>query len=511
MKLIKKYTKFVEGLQDDIQKSIRDKKNWHDTTFHLLINDEGGEVNTQGKVDKNGDIVDGLGNKYPIGYSDDDDSIWIRRMGFDCGDIGEEEYYAALQLENNEPVPGFENVDGEKWVNLGSYTDPNYENENNDDFEENLGDNWEDWNGSITESINTNKSIIEIELKKVEERILDQIGYDLKTQKVTIDPSLDIKNEIKQLVDVLGDEIMKEYNITTFLLKIKQIVELNRKSTKQVIKQEFRQFIASLEDRNIKFEKEPDNEYFDRTEGEESILPRRKYEDEKFDIQVELKKLEEWVSSTGKRVAIVFEGRDAAGKGSTIKRFVEYLNPKNFRVVALGLPTEEERINWLGRYEKHLPKPGEIVFFDRSWYNRAVVEPAMGYCSEEQYKNFMENVLPWEEHLIKDGLILIKFWFSITQEKQQQRFKIRQDSPLKYWKFSPNDAKVIDKYEIIGNFKNQMFNNTSSSISPWVIVNSMDKRIGQLNSMRYVLDNIEYSGKDESKCKWYPEVINIIR
>ena len=240
------------------------------------------------------------------------------------------------------------------------------------------------------------------------------------------------------------------------------------------------------------------------------ILPRKKYEGEKYDLQVELMKLQEWAVKNKQRIAIIFEGRDAAGKGSTIKRFVEYMNPKHFRVVALGVPTEEEKNNWFGRYEKHLPKPGEIVFFDRSWYNRAVVEPALGYCTEEQYNDFMENVLDWEEKMIREGVILIKFWFSITKEKQLLRFKLRQESPLKYWKFSPNDAKVVDQFELIGEFKNKMFVETASRISPWIIVNSNDKKVGRLNAIRYVLDKVDYEGKDSTKCKWYPEVINIL-
>jgi polyphosphate kinase 2 (PPK2 family) len=187
------------------------------------------------------------------------------------------------------------------------------------------------------------------------------------------------------------------------------------------------------------------------------------------------------------------------------------LNPKYFRVVALGVPTEEEKNDWFGRYEKHLPKPGEIVFFDRSWYNRAVVEPAMGYCTEEQYMDFIENVADWEEDLIKRGLTLIKFWFSITKEKQQLRFQLRQTSPLKYWKFSPNDAKVIDKWDIITKYKNQMFNKTSTRLSPWIIINSNDKKIGRLNAMRYALSAIDYDDKNPEMSEYYPEVVNVLK
>jgi polyphosphate kinase 2 (PPK2 family) len=134
----------------------------------------------------------------------------------------------------------------------------------------------------------------------------------------------------------------------------------------------------------------------------------------------------------------------------------------------------------------------------------------MGYCSEDQYNDFMGNVLDWEEKMIREGVILIKFWFSITKEKQLLRFKLRQESPLKYWKFSPNDAKVVDQFELIGEFKNKMFVETASRISPWIIVNSNDKKVGRLNAIRYVLDKVDYEGKDSTKCKWYPEVINIL-
>ncbi len=366
-------------------------------------------------------------------------------------------------------------------------------------------------NEELRESLSYETENVQIVLNEIVEEILSQINYDFKSHIVSYDKSFNMSDYINKAKDKIGEEEFNHFNIGTFFLKVKQIMELKRRNTKSLIREEVMSFIASLSNRIEKEENTREEDFIDKAEGEKSILSRDKYESEKYNIQVELKKLEEWVKETGQKVVIVFEGRDAAGKGSTIKRFTEYLNPKNFRVVALGIPTEEEKNNWLQRYEKYLPKEGEIVFFDRSWYNRAVVEPALGYCTEEQYKDFMEKVLPWEENLIKDGTILIKFWFSITKEKQQFRFKMRQDSPLKYWKFSPNDAKVIDKYEIIGEYKNQMFNKTSSSKSPWVSVVSNDKRVGRLNSMRYVLDVIDYPNKNEDICRWYPEVINIIR
>jgi len=346
--------------------------------------------------------------------------------------------------------------------------------------------------------------------------ILANIHYNTLTNKIEYKnfDKIDIKVIMRELTNEYTLEFIQELNVEAFLRKLNQILELRKRNTKRKVREAFDEYYQSIEERiqQVKNAGEPESgEQFEIPGGEGSILPRKQYESEKYQIQVELLKLQEWVIKNQKRVAIVFEGRDSAGKGSTIKRFTEYLNPKGFKVVALGLPTEEEKKNWFGRYEKHLPKPGEIVFFDRSWYNRAVVEPAMGYCTEEQYKDFMDKVVDWEEDLISNGLILIKFWFSITQEKQIKRFELRQQSPLKYWKFSPNDAKVLDKWEVIGNFKNQMFTKTSSRMSPWVIINSNDKKIGRLNAMRYVLSDINYDGKNPEIAEYYPEVVTVLK
>ncbi len=212
------------------------------------------------------------------------------------------------------------------------------------------------------------------------------------------------------------------------------------------------------------------------------------------------------------KIAVVFEGRDSAGKGSAIKRFTMFGIPGVSRIVAgLPIPTAEERANWFARYEPHMPKEGEIVFFDRSWYNRAVVEPVNGYCTEEEYMKFMDGVNDWESSLIDSGIHLIKLWFSITEEKQKERFKLRQSNPLKFWKFSPNDAKVLTKYDLITQFKIQMFNKTSTRKAPWIIVNSNDKKLGRLNAIRYVLSQFKYPEKDEKVCEWYPEIVTILK
>ena len=371
-----------------------------------------------------------------------------------------------------------------------------------------------DFNKLSDEELDEVKKDLIKALEQLKFDILENIEYNTTTNRIEFKDdfkNIDVNFLIQTLNKEFGEDAIRELNVEALFRKIAQIIILKKRSTRRRIKEEFENYIKSI-DARIQRQKETlsDDEHFDKADGEWSILPRKKYEGEKYDLQVELMKLQEWAVKNKQRIAIVFEGRDAAGKGSTIKRFVEYMNPKHFRVVALGVPTEEEKNNWFGRYEKHLPKPGEIVFFDRSWYNRAVVEPALGYCTEEQYNDFMENVLDWEEKMIREGVILIKFWFSITKEKQLLRFKLRQESPLKYWKFSPNDAKVVDQFELIGEFKNKMFVETASRISPWIIVNSNDKKVGRLNAIRYVLDKVDYEGKDSTKCKWYPEVINIL-
>lgn len=216
------------------------------------------------------------------------------------------------------------------------------------------------------------------------------------------------------------------------------------------------------------------------------------YRHEKEALQIELLKMQHWVVENKKRVAIVFEGRDAAGKGSSIKRFIEYMMPKDLRVVELGIPSPSESKYWFRRYEKHFPNPGEIVFFDRSWYNRAMIEPTMGYCKKNQYRYFMSKVLDWEEKHIDDGLILIKLYLSVDKETQLVRFQERIVDPLKYWKYSVNDEKVREYWDVLTKYKEQMFEHTSSDKSPWVVIGSNNKLEARLKAMLYVLSTIKY-------------------
>lgn len=219
------------------------------------------------------------------------------------------------------------------------------------------------------------------------------------------------------------------------------------------------------------------------------------YKLEKNRLQLEMLNLQQHVIKHNKRVAIVFEGRDAAGKGSTIKRLVENLIPKYLRVVELDVPTPNEMRNWFGRYKRRMPKPGQIVFFDRSWYGRALVQPTMGYCSEAQYTYFMNHVLDWERALIDEGIILIKFYLSVDQKTQLLRFKKRQSNPLTHWKYSRNDHKIRDKWDVFTNYKDQMLARTSASFSPWVVVNSHNKFATRLNVMYYLINNLDYENK----------------
>lgn len=230
------------------------------------------------------------------------------------------------------------------------------------------------------------------------------------------------------------------------------------------------------------------------------------YEEDLVKLQVELIKLQNWVYENNKRVMVIFEGRDAAGKGGAIKRFTERLNPRRYRVVALPKPSDVEAGQfYFQRYFAHLPNPGEIVFFDRSWYNRAIVEPVFGFCSEEQYEKFMQEVPEIEHALIDDGIIMIKFWFSISKEEQKKRFKERELNPLKQWKLSPIDKEAQKMWDRITYYKEEMFSRTHTTYSPWIIVKSNDKKSARLESIRYVLSHIPYEGREKAEINLHPD------
>ncbi|WP_281018573.1 MULTISPECIES: polyphosphate kinase 2 [unclassified Minwuia] len=226
-------------------------------------------------------------------------------------------------------------------------------------------------------------------------------------------------------------------------------------------------------------------------------VKRPDYERHKAELQVELLKLQEWVKNTGERVLVLFEGRDAAGKGGTIKRFTEHLNPRGARVVALDKPTEREQGQWyFQRYVQHLPSAGEIVMFDRSWYNRAGVERVMGFCEPRDYLEFMRQAPEFERMLVRSGIRLFKYWFSVTREEQLRRFKAREREPLKRWKLSPIDRLSIDKWDEYTEAKEAMFFHTDTADAPWNIIKSDDKKRARLNCMRHFLNAVPYDTKD---------------
>ncbi|MFH6604749.1 polyphosphate kinase 2 [Maribacter algicola] len=237
-----------------------------------------------------------------------------------------------------------------------------------------------------------------------------------------------------------------------------------------------------------------------------NVVKNLKYEIELTKLQGELVNLQQWITKNKLRVAVIFEGRDAAGKGGAIKRFMEHLNPRSSRVVALSKPTDNERGQWyFRRYIKELPNPGEIVFFDRSWYNRAVVEPVMGFCNQDQYEQFMVQVPEFEHMLYEDGVIIVKFWFSISKKVQKERFESRLKNPLKEWKFSPVDKKGQELWDTYTFYKEQMFTKTHTPFCPWVIVKANNKKTARLESIRYLLSRFDYSDDKSLSNKLLPD------
>ena len=238
------------------------------------------------------------------------------------------------------------------------------------------------------------------------------------------------------------------------------------------------------------------------------------HDQEYLNLQTELVWLQQHIKETNQRLIILFEGRDTAGKGGAIMRFIRFLNPRLFKVVALSKPTDKEAGQWyFQRYVEHLPGPGEMAFFDRSWYNRAVVEPVMGFCSQEQYDLFMEQVLLFEDMLVKDGILLFKFWFSIDAEEQKKRLDERVHNPLKQWKMSSVDVQAQSKWEDFTKFKNAMFEKTSTQKSPWVVIKGNDRELARKEAIRYVVHNVSYEKNGQTGERLTPsdEIISVYK
>jgi polyphosphate kinase len=229
------------------------------------------------------------------------------------------------------------------------------------------------------------------------------------------------------------------------------------------------------------------------TSGATVKLPKKVYEREMLRLQRELVEMQEWVRTSGARLVVVFEGRDAAGKGGAIQRIVEYLNPRICRIVALPAPTERQRTQWyFQRYVEHLPAAGEIVLFDRSWYNRAGVEQVMGFCTPEEYERFLRQCPVFEEQLIDDGLVLRKYWFSVSDQEQERRFRSRIEDPMRHWKLSPMDLESLTRWEDYSRAKDAMFAHTDTAVSPWFVVEAEDKRRARINMVAHLLSSVPY-------------------
>ncbi len=260
--------------------------------------------------------------------------------------------------------------------------------------------------------------------------------------------------------------------------------------------------MSQKENQKHKHKKQQDN---DKTENGHKKLGKKVYFDELEKLQLELVHMHNWVKEKGLRVIVIFEGRDAAGKGGVIKRITQRLNPRVCRVVALGVPTEREKTQWyFQRYVPHLPAAGELVLFDRSWYNRAGVERVMGYCSEEEYWDFLRSCPRFEEMLIHSGILLIKYWFSVSDEEQEKRFRERIEDPTKNWKFSRMDLQSRTRWAEYSKAKDEMFSYTDTKISPWFVVEADDKRRARLNCIHHLLSMIPYKKMKAEKIELPP-------
>lgn len=340
-------------------------------------------------------------------------------------------------------------------------------------------------------------------------------GYLIDFSQNRLGKETQIEDDIKKLESELDSTISRELNISLFLRTISNILYVPKRRGDVKIDKKFEEYYNTLSqriDRCIDVIKtgKPSGYEGDEADEDTSVLDRKEFKTEITDLQVEMNKLMEDVAKNKRKVAILMDGRDGAGKGSTIKAFTQYMNPKYYRVVTMGIPTKEdmEGENWFNMYKAKMPKEGEIVFFDRSYYNMAINNPVFGYCTEEQYTYFMEHVNQFEANLISEGVELYKYWFSITKEKQLERFDLRIKSPLKYWKFSPNDAKASEKWDVFTKYKEQCFKRCSTARAPFIVVQSGDKKLAKLNSLRYILDKSKYEGKDSDKIgKPYPDVV----
>ncbi len=360
----------------------------------------------------------------------------------------------------------------------------------------------------LMKNIFKNPRKMEEKLTKIILKIKDDVLVNKKLKKTDIEKIL---TNIEKVVDT---DTIYELNLDSFLRGLHNLT-INNKVSEVRIEKYINSYIKTLPKR-IKLYLDSDSKKFVDDEEFEELkklkservlkIGKKEFLQELRPLQIELLKLQEWLKNSKNKLVLVFEGRDAAGKGSAIKSITEFLDPKYFKVATFGIPTEEQKKEWFKRYEDKLPQDGHMTLYDRSWYNRAVNDPVMGYCTEDEYMKFMNEVLPFENKLIDDGYFLIKFWFSIDPDTQKLRFEMRQASPLKYWKFSPNDEKTMTKWDLFTKYKEQMLQKTSTKETPWVVVDSNEKRLAKLNVIKYILNKIPYETKEQN-FEVYPEVV----
>lgn len=308
------------------------------------------------------------------------------------------------------------------------------------------------------------------------------------------------KEKFKTLIDEIDHDLVKALGLPKFL---RHALDAFEKNDKSALDEAFAHYLKVLDYHIMQTfslfakirKRNPDYEPLRQLKIVTSKITPEEFLKEKYFLQIELLKLQEWVKANNKRLLIIFEGRDAAGKGSSIDLITESLNPKDYRVESFNHPTEEEQNNWFERYKKVLPQDGEIVFFDRSWYNRAVIEPVMGYCTKEQYKDFIKNVNAFEEEITKSEVILLKIWLSISKDTQAFHFELRKTNPLRYWKYSDNDRDSLEKFDAFSKYIDIMFAITDIPENPWIIIDANDGRVSKLDVMRKILQRFPYPNK----------------
>ena len=342
-------------------------------------------------------------------------------------------------------------------------------------------------------------SNVKKDLETYKEHLL--LYYDTKSQK-------EFATKFKSLIDEIDYDLIKDLAIDSFINSILHVFEDKKSMDRAKVKIEktFEEYMSKL-DKRVKslfsnFQtKLSENEFYEPLKNiniATSGVTLEEFMKQRYLLQIELLKLEEWARENGKKILVLFEGRDAAGKGSTIKMFTENMDPKSFRVETFGIPTEHDKEHWFGRYKEKMPKNGEIVFFDRSWYNRAYLEPVMNYCTKQQYIDFMSSVNSFEQDLKDDGIEVIKLWFSVSKDTQKLRFELRKSNPLRYWKFSANDASTIDRWDEFTEFINRMFRHTSTKTCPWITIDSNDERDSKIKAIKKVLKRFNYDERDHS-------------